>query len=392
MLEEIQGLIDEIFPDVVQIRRQIHMFPELRDETVKTASLVASVLEGVGVETRRYIGGNGVVGLIRGRYEKPCVALRADMDALPIQEENDVPYRSRIDGVMHACGHDVHTAILAGVGMMLNSIRSQIPGTVKLIFQPAEEVGTGAKAMIEEGVMEEPHVDRIFGLHVWPGLNVGEIGVRSGPAMANMDWFRIKIKGIGGHGAQPHQTRDPIAASAYLITQLQTIVSRSVSPIDPAVVTVGRIEGGTACNIIPSEVKMEGTVRSLDPEVRTLIIERMRSILNGIELSMGVECDLSYEMGSPVVYNDPQLADLVRSVGAEMLGEDKVFEVEPSMGGEDFAFYLEHAPGVFFRIGVRDEERGFVSQIHSPTFDVPEEAMKVGMLMMASLAIRGLDF
>ena len=392
MLEEIQGLIDEIFPDVVQIRRQIHMFPELRDETVKTASLVASVLEGAGVEIRRYIGGNGVVGLIQGKQEKPCVALRADMDALPIQEENDVPYRSRIDGVMHACGHDVHTAILAGVGMMLNSIRSQIPGTVKLIFQPAEEVGTGAKAMIEEGVMEEPHVDRIFGLHVWPGLNVGEIGVRSGPSMANMDWFRIKIKGIGGHGAQPHQTRDPIAASAYLITQLQTIVSRSVSPIDPAVLTVGRIEGGTACNIIPSEVKMEGTVRSLDPEVRTLIIERMRSIINGVELSMGVECDLSYEMGSPVVYNDPQLADLVRSVGAEMLGEDKVFEVEPSMGGEDFAFYLEHAPGVFFRIGVRDEERGFVSQIHSPTFDVPEEAMKVGMLMMASLAIRGLDF
>ncbi|HEX28805.1 TPA: amidohydrolase, partial [Candidatus Poribacteria bacterium] len=171
----------------------------------------------------------------------------------------------------------------------------------------------------------------------------------------------------------------------------QTIVSRSVSPIMPAVVTVGKIEGGTACNIIPSEVRMEGTVRSLDPEVRTLIIERMRSILNGIELSMGVKCDLSYEMGSPVVYNDPQLADLVRSVGAEMLGENKVFEVEPSMGGEDFAFYLEHAPGVFFRIGVRDEERGFVSQIHSPTFDVPEEAMKVGMLMMASLAIRGLS-
>ncbi|HID56427.1 TPA: amidohydrolase, partial [Candidatus Poribacteria bacterium] len=252
-------------------------------------------------------------------------------------------------------------------------------------------VGTGAKAMIEEGVMEEPHVDRIFGLHVWPGLNVGEIGVRSGPAMANMDWFRVKVRGIGGHGAQPHQTRDPIAAAAYLITQLQTIVSRSVSPIDPAVVTVGRIEGGTACNIIPSEVRMEGTVRSLDPNVRSLIIERMRSILKGVELSMGVKCDLSYERGSPVVYNDPQLADLVRSLGAEIFGEDKIFDVEPSMGGEDFAFYLEHAPGVFFRIGVRDEERGFVSQIHSPTFDVPEETMKVGMLMMALLAIRGLS-
>lgn len=391
MKSRIKDLIEEIFSDIVQIRRQIHMYPELRDETARTANLISSVLEEVGVEIRRNVGRNGVVGVIRGGRDEPCVALRADMDALPIQEGNDVSYRSRVPGVMHACGHDVHTAILIGVGMILNSIRSELPGAVKLIFQPAEEVGTGAQAMIEDGVMEEPHVDRIFGLHVWTELGVGQIGVRSGPAMANMDWFKITVEGVGGHGAQPHQTRDPITASAYLIAQLQTVVSRSVSPLAPAVVTVGRIEGGTACNIIPAEVKMEGTVRSLDSEVREMIVERIRSVLKGIELSMGVRCSFTYDMGSPVVYNDPHLADLVRSVGAEMLGEEKVFEVEPSMGGEDFAFYLEHAPGVFFRIGVRDEERGFVNKIHSPTFDVPEEAMKTGMLMMVGVALKALS-
>ena len=389
--EQLREVIDEILPGVVADRRDFHEHPELAHQEVRTAGVVADRLRAIGLDDiRTGIASTGVTGLIRGTAGPggKTVLLRADMDALPIHELNEVEYRSRTDGVMHACGHDAHTAMLLAVTRLLMERRGEFAGTVKVLFQPAEEVPPGgAKPMIEAGVLEEPHVDAAFGLHIAQSDPVGTLSVRPGPAMAAADRFRIVIHGKGGHGAHPHDTIDPVLVGAQIVTALQSLVAREIDPIESGVVTVAAFLAGEAFNVIPETAELRGTVRTFTPANRDLLQERVGALVTGIAAAMRAEATVEYARGYPATVNDPELTELVRRACEATVGPDKVLTGAPMMGAEDFSYFLEAVPGSFFFVGSKNPERGLVWGHHHPRFDLDEAAMAVGIEAMTRVAL-----
>jgi amidohydrolase len=373
-------------PRIVQLRRKIHRHPELGFREVETGGLVTDTLGELGIKVHAGIGKTGVVGYLGRRG--PTIAIRADMDALAIQEENDVAYASEVPGVMHACGHDAHTAMLLGAAMLLSKV--DLPGQVRLLFQPCEE-GTdeegksGAMRMVDDGAMHG--VDAVIGLHVDPRLTTGSIKVGDGAVCAAADSFRATIIGEGCHGAYPHLGVDPIYISAQVITALQSIVSRRVDPTSPSVITVGSIRGGTMANIIPAEVELRGTIRSLNEEVREQLWTELRAVLETTRL-LGGDFSLEIQEGYPVLVNDTRVARLLRDVSTQFLGADKVHQELPEMGAEDFAILSSQAPGAMFSLGVMPAGRDAPLRLHSPNFDLDEEALPLGSAILAGAALR----
>lgn len=391
MEKSLKEKIDEMKEWLIGIRREIHMYPELGFEEVKTSRLISEWLERFGLEVQKGVAGTGVIGLLRGKSQGKTVAIRADMDALPIEELNEVPYASKIKGKMHACGHDAHVTILLGVARIFSSLRDQIKGNIKWIFQPAEEGGGGGKRMVEEGVLENPRVDAIFGAHVFPQIEIGKVGICKGKALASADRFIIKLIGQSGHAASPHLAKDPILAAGHLITQIHSIVSREVDPLESAVITIGKVSGGTAFNIIPDEVELLGTVRALSPEIQEKMKKRIEEVVRGVTQAFGMRYDFEYEYGYPVLINEPEMIQLVASACAKGIGEENIVEVPPSMGAEDFAFYLEKVPGAFFRLGIRNESKGVVHPYHNSRFDIDEDVLPFGVEMFIRIVDRFLE-
>lgn len=370
---------------IVALRRDIHREPELGFDTEKTAEKVVAALDGLPLDIKTGVAGNGVVATLEGEEEGPTVGLRADMDALPIHEETSLPFASETDGKMHACGHDGHTSMLVGAAHALSGMRDRLHGTVKFIFQPAEEGGGGGKVMVEEGVTEG--MNSIFALHLWPGLPLGTASTKAGPVMAAADAFEMEVKGTGGHGAMPHQTADAIVMAAQIVTALQTIVSREADPVEPAVLTVGEIGAGTAFNIIPGSARIAGTVRTMNQDLREMMPERIEELARGVARGMRGDIDLNYKFSYPVTRNDPEAASLALNVAGELLGEDSVVEAEnPSMAGEDFAFMLEEVPGAYVWLGVGD-----VSGLHTPEFAFDEDVLPRGAALLTALALESLS-
>lgn len=385
---KIKEIIKEVEPEVVELRRDFHRFPETGFEEERTAGVIIDNLKKMGVEVKKGIAKTGVIGLIKGKKEKPVIALRADMDALTITEQNQIPYASREEGKMHACGHDAHVAILLGVARVLSQIKDHLPGQVKLIFQPAEEGPGGAWPMIEEGALKEPDVDVILGLHVWMELPVGTIGVKAGPAFAAVDEFDLTLTGRSSHGARPQDGIDTIIVAANLINALQSIVSRNIDPIDSAVITIGKIEGGYRRNIIADRVRLEGTCRSLTPEVRDRLEKRLKEVIKGVCSSYGCEYELVYRREYPPLINDGRITDRVKRVAEDILGKERVIEIEkPTLGGEDFAFFLQKVPGSFFLVGARNEEKGITAPHHNPYFNIDEDCLAIGVEVLVKTVL-----
>ena len=387
MREDIKNKFLNLKKEMIEIRRDFHRYPELGFKEERTAKLVANYLRNLGLEVKTDIAKTGVVGLLRGQREGKTLLLRSDMDALPIQEKNEVEYKSKNEGVMHACGHDGHMAILLTTAKILSDFQKEMKGNIKLIFQPAEEGPGGARLMIDQGIMSYPQVDAAIGLHLWNYLPIGKVGIRSGPLMASMDSFTIKIKGKSGHGAIPHDAIDAIVMSSHVISALQTIVSREVAPLKSAVVSVGTIKGGYGFNIIADEVDMEGTVRALDIELQKTLPERMERILKGVTSSMRGEYELNYQFLYPITVNDEGMAQLVRKACTSIVGAEKVIIAEQTMGGEDMAFFLQKVPGCFFFLGSANKEKGFDFPHHHPRFDFDEDAMPLGVEILSTIAL-----
>lgn len=391
MNDEITGLIGNLLPGVEQTRHFLHQNPELSDHEENTSRFVAEKLRSFGLDdVRTNVGGNGVVGLLKGTApgaeRGATFALRADMDALPIQEENDVPYKSCSKGVMHACGHDGHTSTLLGTAEALSQMRERVRGTVKFVFQPAEETTDGAANMCDAGVMDG--VGAIVALHGWPGLEVGKIGVRAGPMMASSDTFDIVIKGKGAHAAMPHIAIDPIVVGAQIVLAMQTLASREVSPTDSVVVTVAQFHAGTAYNIIPGTAEIKGTVRCLSKTLREEMPERIERAAAGICAALRAGYEFRYYRGTPVTVNDTAINELVSEVGREVLGESNVAWLDsPSMGAEDFAVYLGYAPGAMFRLGMGEDS----PQLHTPCYNFADSALPVGIELFTRIALRYLE-
>ena len=374
LLEEALKIKDQI----IAWRRDFHMHPELGYEEERTSKIVEEHLREWGYTIKRV--GTGIIADI-GNGEKK-IALRADMDALPVQEENDISYKSRIPGKMHACGHDAHTAMLLGAAKIIAEHKEELPNKVRLIFQPAEEGGNGALKMIEGGGLEG--VDAIFGLHVWMELPSGIVGIREGPFMAGVGRFDVEIEGKGGHGASPHETIDPVPIAAQAILVFQTIISRNLNPLESGVVSVGTIKAGEAFNVIPERVYMNGTYRFFTQETKKLIEKRIEEVLKGIVLANNASYKLKIEEVAPPTINDPQMASLAKRV-AQKLGL-KVDDVPKSMGSEDFAFYLQKVPGAFIALGIKNEEKGIIHPHHHPKFNVDEEVLPLGTTLEVGLA------
>ncbi len=374
--------------ELVRHRRYFHMHPELSMKEFATAAYIERELRALDLdEIRTGIGQTGILATLRGKRPGPVTLLRADIDALPVSEAAEVEYKSQNPGVMHACGHDGHIAILLCAAKELTRRRDEIAGTLVFCFQPGEEGYAGNKLMIEDGALENPHVDRCFALHVFSGLEVGKIGVRDGPFFASSDEFHLWIRGKGGHGAMPERAIDPIVAGAHFVTMLQTIVSREIAPKDPAVFTVGKFQSGSTFNVIPTEAEMEGTVRSFDREIRRSMPERMERILRGLSEAMRVEYEMKYRYGYPPTVNDPKMNEIVREVGARVLGaENVVYPHDIVMWAEDMSYMLEERPGAYFIVGARGPERGIFPQ-HSANYDIDESALETGFKMMVGLGL-----
>lgn len=386
MLEKIKSLARQYAPEFIDIRHHLHANPELSYQEFETARFVQDKLQAFNIPFE-IKASTGVIGLIKGKNpDARIVALRADMDALPIQEENNVSYKSTRAGVMHACGHDVHTTCLLGAAKILNETKNDWEGTVKLIFQPGEEKNPGgASLLINEGVLENPRPASIFGLHVHPGLAVGKMSFRSGKVMASADELYITVKGKGGHAASPHLCIDPILIASHLIISLQQIVSRNNNPHNPTVLSITAIHGGSTTNVIPNEVKLMGTFRAMDEEWRFKAHDLMRNMATNLVKSMGGEIDLHIDVGYPSVYNNEALHEIAREKASAFIGADNVEETEKRMGAEDFGYYSQQIPGCFFRLGVMNTEKGITSNVHTPTFNIDESAIELGMGMMAWL-------
>ncbi|MGB9813358.1 MAG: M20 metallopeptidase family protein [Thermovenabulum sp.] len=382
-MKDLKERIQKIFPKVRELRRDFHAHPELGFEEVRTSEIIAMTLEGLGLEVKTKIAKTGVVGLLDTGKPGPTVALRADMDALPVKDAKKVPYASTVDGVCHACGHDGHTAMLLGTAMILSAMKNDFTGKVKFIFQPCEEqLPGGAKPMVEAGVLENPKVDNIFGIHLWTNYSIGKVGLKAGPLMAAADSFVIEIIGKGGHGSAPHQTVDAVVVASQVISAFQTIVSRSVNPLEPAVVSVGTLQAGYGFNIIADTAKITGTVRTFSEETRALIQKRMEEILKGITQAYNADYRFDYIKGYPAVINNEKVTEYVRQIAAEVVGEENVLNAEPVMGGEDFAYYLQQVPGTFVFLGAKNEEKGIAFPHHHPEFDFDEDAMAIGIELM----------
>ena len=372
----IHQLVRELKDRVINIRRDLHRIPETAYTEKKTSAYVADFLNNLGLEVQTGIAQYGVIGLMKTDRPGPTLMIRADMDALPLKEDTGLPFASEHEGVMHACGHDAHMAMVLGAATVLNKIKNELKGNIKFLFQPAEEGPGGAKPMIEAGVMENPKVDYSIGCHVWPDIPEGTIGVRPGPFMAAMDRFDIKIKGRGGHGAMPHVCVDALEVGTQVVSAFQRIVSRHMDPLDPTVVTVGTFHAGTAFNIIPAEAELSGTTRTFNQDTWNTWESRVEKVVRGVCESMGVDFVLKYSQGYPVTINDESAAEVVRRCAEKVVGEDRVVMPQKTMGGEDFAFYLQKSKGCFFALGVGRE--GAVP-VHNQQFDFNEDILSLGM-------------
>lgn len=392
MISQVKSLAAETAPLVRKWRHHLHAHPELSFQEHETAAFVADRLSEMAIPFQAGVAGTGVIGMIEGRNpSKRVLALRADMDALPITEENDVAYKSTRPGVMHACGHDVHTASLLGAARILQSVKDGFEGSIKLIFQPGEErIPGGASLLIKEGVLENPAPASIIGQHVMPGLGVGKVGFREGLYMASADEIYLTIHGKGGHGAVPHQSVDVIAIMAQLITALQQVVSRSANPTIPSVLSFGKVEAKGATNVLPNSVYLEGTFRTMDEEWRARAHEKIRLITDGICAAYGARAELEIRKGYPFLLNDEPLTRKSKSAAIAYLGEENVVDLDMWMAAEDFAYYSQTMPGCFYRLGTRNEEKGIVSGVHTPTFDIDEAALETGCGLMAWLALEEL--
>ena len=384
--EEIKRLAKQYAQEFIEIRHHLHANPELSYEEYETSKFIQNKLQQFGIpfETKAT---TGVVGLIKGTNPaKKVIALRADMDALPITEENDVSYKSAKQGLMHACGHDVHTTCLLGASKILNELKDKWEGTVKLIFQPGEEKNPGgASLMIKDGVLENPRPSAIFGLHVHPGLQIGKTSFREGKVMASADELYITVKGKGGHAASPHLCIDPILIASHLIIALQQVVSRNNNPHNPTVLSITSFQGGTTTNVIPNEIKLKGTFRAMDEEWRFKGHKLITKIATDLVRGMGGEIDIHIDIGYPSVYNNEKLNGLAKQKASEYIGDDNVEETEKRMGAEDFGYYSQQIAGCFYRLGVMNIEKGITSGVHTPTFNIDENAIEIGMGMMAWL-------
>lgn len=389
--ERILELARQYHPYSIEQRRYLHQHPELSFEEVQTSRYIAAQLRDAGIEYRQGVGGHGIVALVKGRQpNKRVVALRADMDALPIEEANNVPYKSLNNGVMHACGHDVHSASLLGVARILHDLRDTFEGTIKCIFQPGEErLPGGASIMIKDGVLEKPKPASIFAQHVHPPLRAGMVGFRPGMYMASSDELFVTVKGKGGHGAMPHECIDPIVITSQIVLSLQQIISRYCDPAIPAVLTFGKINStGGATNVIPNEVKMEGTFRTMNEKWRNEAHKRMKKMAESIAKSMGGACEFNIVRGYPVLHNHPELTARAQKWAIELLGKDRVVDLPLRMTSEDFSYFAQAMPACFYRLGTSNPERGIQSALHTSTFDIDETALETGLGLMSWIALQ----
>jgi N-acetylcysteine deacetylase len=372
--------VNQLFPKLVEMRRYLHMYPELSNQEFNTTKQINEWLHEFGIQHIPLSLPTGTAAEVIGNVQGPTVAIRADIDALPIFEEADVPFRSKIDGVSHMCGHDVHSVIALGAGIILQELSDVIPGNVRILFQPAEEFEGGAESMIQQGLLE--NVKSIIGLHNVPELPVGTIGVKEGFLMASVDDFTITIKGKGGHAALPENTIDPIVIGSAVVSQLQTIVSRSISAKESAVVTIGSFQAGMTNNVIPDKAILKGTVRTSNEEVRKTIYEVFKQVVINTVTALGGEVEIDYQFLLPAVYNDALVAEIVRSAAVSVAGKENTVQAEPTMGGEDFSFYQKEIPGCYVWLGSGSEEKGIRYGWHHPKFMVDEEAIKIGVKWM----------
>jgi amidohydrolase len=382
--EKIETLSKTYYESYRSVRHHLHANPELSYKEFNTSKFIQDHLQSLDIPFK-VMAETGVVALIEGKKSNRVIALRADIDALPIQEANNVAYASKVPGVMHACGHDVHTTILLGAARILNETKAHWEGTVKLIFQPGEEKNPGgASILIKEGVLENPAPTAIIGLHVHPILETGKLSFKSGKAMASADEIYITVKGKGGHAATPHLTADTVLAASELVVALQKVVSRDKDPLSPSVLSICAINGGFTTNVIPSEVKLMGTFRAMDETWRYNAHKRMKEIADGIATSSGAEIDFKIDVGYPTVYNDPVITEKARSIAASTMGNSNIEEGELRMGAEDFGYYSQKIAGCFFRLGTGNKQKNITSGVHTPTFDIDEDAIEIGMRMMAT--------
>jgi amidohydrolase len=393
LLSKVKSLAQTYANDIVATRRHLHAHPELSFEEYNTARFVAGKLRSFGITPQEGIANTGIVALIEGKNPtSKTIALRADMDALPILEANEVPYKSTTPGVMHACGHDVHTASLLGTARILHELKEEFEGTVKLVFQPGEEkLPGGASLMIRDGVLKQPAPQYMLGQHVAPNIPVGKIGFREGLYMASTDELYVTVKGKGGHGAMPDINIDPVVITSHIIVALQQIVSRHANPKIPSVLSFGKVIANGATNVIPNDVYIEGTFRTLDEEWRTSAHMKMKKMAEGIAEAMGGSCDFNIMRGYPFLKNDPELTRRMKSASAEYMGQENILDLDIWMAAEDFAYYSQHLDACFYRLGTRNEQRGFVSSVHTPTFDIDEQALEIGSGLMSWLALSQLQ-
>ncbi len=393
LLNTIKSLSEKYSQQVVEFRRHLHANPELSYQEFNTVKYVAEQLRSFGIETIESVATTGLVAEIKGKNPaRKTIALRADMDALPILEANNVSYKSRNPGVMHACGHDVHTSSLLGTAKILNEIKNQFEGTVRLLFQPGEEKNPGgASYMIRDGALENPRPTNIIGQHVFPLLPAGKIGFREGMYMASADEIYLKVIGKGGHGATPELCIDPIVIASHIIIALQQIISRNANPRQPTVLTFGNIIGLGATNIIPNEVNIAGTFRAMNEEWRESGLQKIKKMAETIAESMGGKCEVDISRGYPYLENDPELTRRIKAAAVDYVGQENVVDIDITLASEDFAYYSQIIPASFYRLGTRNEAKGITSYVHTPTFDIDEEALKIGPGIMAWMAVKELE-
>ncbi len=392
MIAKIKAEVENNTELLVEIRRYFHSIPELGLKENKTASRIAEILGEWGLDVHQGDGKTGVVGLLRGGKPGKTIAIRADIDALPIQEQTGLEFASTHPGVMHACGHDGHITIALGAAKVLSALKSELAGNVKFIFQPAEEGPGGAELMIEEGVLKGPEVDAVLGLHIWPEIDSGSIGITRGPIMAAADRFDIKIIGVGGHGAVPHKAIDPLLIASKVVTTLQNLVSREVDPLEAAVISVCSFNAGTAFNIIPATAELSGTVRTFSLEARENIAKRIEGVVKGITTALKAEYEFKYHYWYPPTINDDGFTDFFKGVAEEIIGKKAVQELaRPSMGAEDFSFYLQNVPGTYFFLGTRNEEKGINKPIHHPEYTIDEDVLSVGVELFCAAVYKYLS-
>ncbi|MEM6643934.1 MAG: M20 family metallopeptidase [Bacteroidota bacterium] len=395
LISEIKNLAEAQKAEVLSIRRHLHQHPELSFEEYETAAFIEGKLKNIGFSAVQRVGNTGVTLDLKGNKqgkEGKVLALRADIDALPILEANNVPYKSTKEGIMHACGHDVHTASLLGAAHILNELKEEFSGTIRFIFQPGEERAPGgASVLIKEGILKDPTPAKILGQHVMPLIPEGKVGFRKGKYMASADEIYLTVKGKGGHAAMPESFIDPVAISAQILVALQQIVSRKANPKVPSVLSFGKISGGSANNVIPNEVKIDGTFRTFDEDWRKAALASIKEIATGIAKSLGGSCEVNIVAGYPFLINEDDYTQRNIEAAKDYMGPENVLDLDLWMAAEDFAFYTHQVPGCFYRLGTRNEARGITSGVHTPTFDIDEKALTTGMGLLAYLALNELQ-